>query len=72
MRYTIVLEPDEDGNGYTVRVPVLPACLTEGKTREEAVANAHEAIIEFIEALEKAGEPVPEETTPVELAGVAV
>lgn len=72
MRYTIVLEPDEDGNGYTVRVPALPGCLTEGKTREEAVANAHEAIIGFIEALEKAGEPIPEETTPVELAVVAV
>ena len=67
MRYTVVLEPDETGEGYTVRVPVLPGCITEGQTREEALANAREAIIGFIEALEKAGEPVPEEKEPVEL-----
>jgi predicted RNase H-like HicB family nuclease len=72
MRYTVVLEPDEAGEGYTVRVPALPGCITEGQTREEALANAREAIIGFIEALEKAGEPVPEEKEPVELATVAV
>ena len=37
-----------------------------------ALANAREAIIGFIEALEKAGEPVPEEKEPVELATVAL
>ena len=72
MKYTIVLEPSDEGNGYTVRVPALPGCLTEGRTRDEALANAREAITGFIEALEKAGEPVPEETEPVELAVVAV
>ena len=72
MQYTIVLEPDEERRGYTVRVPALPGCVTEGRTREEALANAREAIIGFIEALEKAGEPVPEEKEAVELATVAV
>lgn len=72
MHYTIVLEPDEERQGYTVRVPALPGCITEGRTREEALANAREAITGFIEALEQAGEPVPEESTPVELAVVAV
>ncbi len=72
MQYTIVLEPDDEGRGYTVRVPALPGCVTEGETREEALANAREAIIGFIEALEKAGEPVPEEKEPVQVVTVAV
>jgi len=72
MRYTIVLEPDEEDRGYTVRVPALPGCITEGRTREEALENAREAILGFIEGLKKAGEPVPVERAPVELASVAV
>ena len=72
MRYTVVLEPDEEGQGYTVRVPALPGCVTEGSTREEALANAREAIIGFLEALEKAGEPVPAVKEPVDLATVEI
>ena len=72
MRYTVVLEPDEEGRGYTVRVPALPGCVTEGRTREEALDHAREAILGFIEGLKKAGDPVPEEREPVELATVAV
>jgi predicted RNase H-like HicB family nuclease len=72
MKYTVVLEPDDEGRGYTVRVPALSGCVTEGETREEALANAREAIIGFIEALEKAGEPVPEEKEPVQVVTVAV
>ena len=72
MRYTIVLEPDEEGQSYAVRIPALPGCSTEGRTREEALANARQAILGFIEGLRKAGDPVPEEKEPVELAVVAV
>ena len=71
MTYTIVHEASPEG-GYTVRVPALPGCITEGRTREEALENAREAIIGFIEALQKAGEPVPEETEPIALATVAI
>jgi len=72
MRNTVVLEPAEEGRGYTVRVPALPGCVMEGETREEALDNARGAIRGFIEGLKKAGEPVPEEKEPVELAVVAV
>ena len=72
MRYTVVLEPDEEGQGYTVRVPALPGCVSEGGTREEALANAREAITGFLEALEKAGEPLPQVKEPVDLATVEV
>jgi len=70
--YTIILEPNYSEEGYTVRVPALPGCITYGRTREEALERAKEAIEGFIEGLQKAGEPVPEEVTPVELEMVTV
>jgi antitoxin HicB len=58
--YRVVLEPNEDG-GFTVYVPILPGCISEGDTREEALANIKEAIALYIESLEEDGEPVPSE-----------
>ncbi len=60
-RYTILLHPDEEQGGYTVTVPSLPGCITEGDTLEEAIAMAKEAIQLYIESLIADGEPVPEE-----------
>ncbi|MFU8795709.1 MAG: type II toxin-antitoxin system HicB family antitoxin [Dehalococcoidia bacterium] len=71
-RYTVVLEPNYPEIGYTVRVPALSGCITFGRTREEALVRAREAIQGFIEGLEKAGEPVPEEVAPVEMETVTV
>ncbi len=59
--YSIVLQPDEDEGGYTVLVPALPGCVTQGDSVEECVARAQEAIIGYIESLVAHGEPVPEE-----------
>jgi predicted RNase H-like HicB family nuclease len=42
MRFKVVLEPAEEG-GYTVYVPSLPGCISEGDTIEEALANIKEA-----------------------------
>ena len=61
-KYTIILEPDPEEGGYTVTVPALPGCVTEGDTLEEAIAMAKAAIAGYIESLRKAGEPVPVET----------
>jgi len=47
----VVLEPSEDG-GYTVHVPSLPGCISEGETREEAMANIREAIELYLEPVE--------------------
>jgi antitoxin HicB len=60
-RYTIILDPDEEDGGYTVTVPALPGCVTQGDTLEEAIAMANEAIRGFLEALAKDGQPIPEE-----------
>ena len=54
----VILHPAEEG-GYWVEVPSLPGCVSQGDTREEALANIKEAIELFIEALEEIGEEVP-------------
>ena len=59
-RYLIDLEKNEDG-GYTVTVPALPGCVTEGSTWDEAIANAQEAIVGYIEALKDLDKPIPVE-----------
>jgi antitoxin HicB len=71
-RYTIFLGPNYPKEGYTVRVPALPRCITYGRNKEEALERAKEAIEGFIEGLQKAGEPVPEEVTPAELETVTI
>jgi len=71
-KYTVLLEPNYPEEGYTVRVPALSGCITYGRTKEEALKRAQEAIAGFIEGLQKAGEPIPEEVTPAELDTVTV
>ena len=51
MHIKIILEPSEEG-GYTVIVPALPGCVSEGNTREEAIKNIHEAIELYLEPVE--------------------
>lgn len=58
MKYRIVIEQDEDGM-FIVKCPALPGCLSQGKTREEAIENIRDAIEGYIESLKKHNEPVP-------------
>ncbi len=51
MRFKVVLEPSEEG-GYTVFVPSLPGCISEGETTEEALKNIQEAIELYLEPVE--------------------
>lgn len=51
MRLKVILEPSDEG-GYTVYVPSLPGCISEGDTREEALRNIHEAIGLYLEPVE--------------------
>ncbi len=60
-QYTIILDPDEEEGGYTVTVPALPGCVTQGETLEEAIAMARDVIRGYLEALTKDGQPIPEE-----------
>ncbi len=51
MKIKIVLETSDDG-GFTVFVPTLPGCISEGSTEEEAMKNIKEAIELYLEPVE--------------------
>lgn len=59
MRQAIVY-PGEDGY-WVAECPSLPGCISQGKTKQEALANIKEAIQGYIAALEEDGLPVPDE-----------
>ncbi len=52
MTYPVVLEKNEDG-GWTVNCPVLPGCISEGETRQEALHNIKDAIHLYLRAVKK-------------------
>ena len=56
----VMLYPGEDGY-WVAEVPSLPGCISQGKTREEAVKNIREAIRGYTAALEEDHLPVPAE-----------
>ena len=58
MKYRVLIEQDEDGV-FIAEVPSLPGCVTQGATRDEALANSREAIAAYLESLEAHGDPVP-------------
>lgn len=63
--YRILLTPEEEG-GFSVSVPALPGCFTQGETIEEAIEMAREAISLYVESLEADGEPVPDDSRSLE------
>lgn len=58
LTYTVELKPQKEG-GYTVTAPVLPGCISEGDTAEEALKNIRDAIEGYIKSLIKHGKKVP-------------
>lgn len=66
--YDVVLAPEDEG-GFSVSVPALPGCISQGETREEALAMVREAIEVYIESLLAHDDPVPR---PIEIERVTV
>lgn len=62
MKLKVVLEPSDEG-GFTIFVPSLPGCVSEGETRDEALANIREAIGLYLE-------PADDDIPPTENAEV--
>jgi antitoxin HicB len=58
VKYRVIVEPDEDGV-YVAEVPALPGCISQGRTRAEAIENIKEAISVYLESLDAHGEPIP-------------
>ncbi len=56
MKLKVVLEPSDEG-GFTVYAPALPGCVSEGETRDEALANIREAIELYLEPADD--DPIP-------------
>ena len=70
MKWRTTIAQDEDGV-FIAECPALPGCVSQGKTREEAVANIREAIDCYLESLQQHDEPIPPPITEeiVEVAG---
>ena len=71
-QYTAVFEPDEKVGGFTVTIPSLPGCISEGDTFEEALKNIREAASLYIEVMRGKKRKIPEEekaivVTPIEI-----
>ncbi len=58
MKFRVILEVDEDGI-FVAECPTLPGCISQGKTRQEALANINDAVKGYLESLNKHNEPVP-------------
>ncbi len=69
MQRQVLVYPGEDGY-WIAEVPSLPGCITQGKTREEAVENVKEAIELYIDVLREDGHPIPEDHALMELITV--
>lgn len=64
MKFTIILEPEKDG-GYSVHCPVLPGCVSQGDSLEEALANIREAIEGILALRQKRGMVIPKDSPDV-------
>ena len=69
-QFTVNLHPQPEG-GYTVLVPALPEIVTEGDTRDEAMANAREAIELILEVYREDGRDIPEDV-PTEIEHLTI
>ncbi|MDE1850894.1 MAG: type II toxin-antitoxin system HicB family antitoxin [Candidatus Micrarchaeota archaeon] len=58
MQFRVIIERGDDGT-YVGKVPDLPGCASEGKTRKELTKNVKEAIRAYLESLKKHGDPIP-------------
>jgi predicted RNase H-like HicB family nuclease len=52
VKFRVTVEPDEDGV-FVAQCPSLPGCISQGKTRDEAMTNIRDAIQGYLESLKK-------------------
>ena len=71
-QYTAVFESDPEVGGFTVSIPSLPGCISEGNTFEEALKNIKEAASLYLEVMRKKKEEILKEEREVIIAPVQV
>ena len=62
MKFRVTITPDEDGV-FVAECPALPGCVSQGNSRDEAMANIRDAIQGYLESLKKHGDPIPSPIT---------
>lgn len=72
LKYTVLLRRNEEVPGYSVLVPQLPGCFSQGRTLDEALDHAREAIECHLEGMAEDGEELPVELEPFIVALVGV
>jgi predicted RNase H-like HicB family nuclease len=58
-KYELIIYWSQDDNAFIVEVPELPGCMADGRTYQEAVANAEIIIQEWINTAREDGRPIP-------------
>jgi antitoxin HicB len=58
MKFRVTISPDEDGV-FVAECPALPGCVSQGKSRDEAMMNIRDAIQGYVASLKKHGDPIP-------------
>jgi len=71
LSYKVVLEPSKDG-GYSVYVPSLPGCVSEGDSYQEALDNIREAIQGWLEVAQELGDDIPTSDVLTEAVEVSI
>ena len=66
MRFVVTIEMDEDGI-FVAECPSIPGCVSQGETREEAIANVQDAIRQCLEVRAERGMPLTVATYEVEI-----
>lgn len=69
LKYTAIFEP-EQGGGYSVTIPAVPGCISEGDTFEEALGNIKEAAELYLEDLKES--EIPKEEKPIVVSPIEV
>ncbi len=71
-QYTAVFEPDKKSGGFTVTIPSLPGCISEGDTFEQAVLNIQEAAELYLDVMKQKKTAIPWEEKGVVVAPIQV
>ncbi len=66
MKFAVTIDRDEDG-AWVVECPAIPGCVSQGKTRDEALKNIEDAIRLCLEVRAEQGMPLTVETKQVEV-----
>lgn len=71
LRYKITIRPlsADEGSGYLAEFPDLPGCMADGKTVEEALHQAEDALQSWLATAKESNDPIPKPNTAIRYSG---